>query len=185
MAQMWLNSMVEDTVGKRLNTVGLIPLREPDGALTKVRWTDLNPFQQRLAQQLCELLGLPDALGAETVSARAAAAFEILKGLRPQDELEGLYVVQMLATYDAAITCFRHAARSEVLSDRHHRQLLNGHRLMTLFLKQRDVLDRQWPKNNLPEPHDPSAALAAINAEFEELLRESLDPSFHKERTEV
>ncbi len=154
--------------------MGLVPLEKSAGTVSKIGWADLSSFQQRLAQQICNLLGLPDATGDEAVSGRAAEAFETLRSICPCDELEGMLTVQMVVNRDAALTCFRLAACPDETATSRARHLQSGQQLMTLFLRQLEALHRHRDKGEQPKPYDPAAA-AAINAEFEEFLREALD----------
>ncbi len=155
--------------------MGLVPLEKSVGTLSKIAWADLSSFQQRLAQQICNLLGLPDAIGDEAVSRRAAEAFETLRSIGPRDELEGMLTVQMVVNRDAAQTCFRLAACPDETATSRARHLQSGQQLMTLFLRQLEALHRHRDKGKQPEPYDSAAAIAAINAEFEEFLQEALD----------
>jgi len=155
--------------------VGLVPLDESAGTVSKIAWTDLSPLQQQLAPQICTLLGLPDAIGNEALSGRAAEAFETLRSICPCDELEGMLTVQMVVNRDAALTCFRLAACPDETATSRARHLQSGQQLMTLLLRQLEALHRHRDTGKHPAPYDSAAAIAAINAEFEEFLQEALD----------
>jgi hypothetical protein len=97
-------------LAKRANARGLTVRRRSSGLLAVTGWPDLNEFQRRLVQQVCDALWLPGAAGESEINTRAQAALEALRGIEPRNEREGMLAVQMVVTHSAAMDCLRRAA---------------------------------------------------------------------------
>ncbi|MFC1455636.1 hypothetical protein ACETIH_02645 [Microvirga arabica] len=164
---------------KRSSVVSLVPVKQSAPVPSEGPWADLSPFYQRLARQICEVLGWHDFVNDKDISPQAAAAIETVREIGPRTELEGMLAVQMVVAHHATMTYFQHGARPgepAAVQEAHHRR---GQHQMTLFLQQLEALDRHRSRNKPSGPEgatwSPEQHLAHL-AEIEELLNEHLNP---------
>jgi hypothetical protein len=108
-------------------------------AATGVQSEDL---QTRLIDQIVHALHLPSRLSREELGQRIKAAVAALEEIKPRDGVEGMLGVQMVATHEQALECFRRGAEAEqdpCLQEMHLRQ---ADRLMMAYGRQMDALTR-------------------------------------------
>jgi hypothetical protein len=70
------------------------------------------------------------------------AALQMMKGLAPRDEAEGLLVAQMVATHSAALDCLRRAILEGQSFEGRELNLKHGEKLMALYVRQQEALDK-------------------------------------------
>jgi hypothetical protein len=110
---------------------------------------------------MCDAAGFPHPRGANRMVNQAAntvyrpvgqsaeeekdASFDTLAQLiayKPKDVLEGMLVSQMVGTHNAAMECLRRAQLPEQTPEGRDLNLKNGAKLMGLFTKQVEALDK-------------------------------------------
>jgi hypothetical protein len=117
-----------------------------DGQIENATGTKARVLQLSLLEQLRDALWLPDQLGEERRLDRLHAAIALLEGIRPQDEIEGMLAVQMAATHNAAIECFRRAMIPEQTFAGRDHNLKHGAKLMGIYVQQLAMLDKRRGK---------------------------------------
>jgi peptidyl-tRNA hydrolase len=91
-------------------------------------------------------LYLPPSLTNEEKRERMYAALALLEEIKPQDGLEGMLAVQMVATHNAALECFKRAAYGEQTPQAFEVSLRHGEKLIAAFLRQMEMLDKRRGK---------------------------------------
>jgi hypothetical protein len=105
--------------------------------------TDSIDLQKRLAHQMNAALFLPPNLTKEEMRSRMAAGLALLEEINPRDGLEGMLAVQMVATHNTALECFKRAVHGEQTPEALEVCLRHGQKLMAAFLQQLEVLDKR------------------------------------------
>ncbi len=99
-------------------------------------------FSERLGNQVVRCLALPDDMPADRRRKRATAALQSMREIAPRNGLEGMLAAHMAALHAAGLNLLARGMhgkqRTEV--DMH---LRHGGRLLELFTRQRDALQRQ------------------------------------------
>jgi hypothetical protein len=128
---------------------------------------------------VCDALWLPGAAGEREISARAQAALEALRGIEPRNEREGMLAVQMVVTHSAAMDCFRRAAAPEEGPESREMDLRTAQKMMSLYLRQLEAFDKCRERSKPAQPlvyQTFRESLESVTAEFDELLKEFLEP---------
>src|SRR5688500_8883833 len=115
------------------------PLQEAMGSSSE-------KFQLKLLHQIIETLGLPGSLTQEQQLQRAGEALALLRGIAPQDEMEGVLATQMVATHNAAMDCFRRAALPEQTFGAKDMYWRHAVKLLSTYVRQMEALDRRRGK---------------------------------------
>ena len=92
-----------------------------------------------LANQLVSTLWLPAGIDENEKQRRVEAALRMLKGIKPQNDLEGVLGAQMIAIHEAAMECLRRAVAPGASRDQ---DLKHATKLLALFIQQLDALNR-------------------------------------------
>ena len=92
-----------------------------------------------LANQLVSTLWLPAGIDENEEQRRIDAALSMLKGIKPQNDLEGVLGAQMIAAHEAAMECLRRAVAPGASRDQ---DLKHATKLLALFIQQLDALNR-------------------------------------------
>ena len=77
---------------------------------------------------------------------RIQSALEMLQGILPRDELEGMLAVQMVATHHAAVECLRRAMLPGQTFEARDQNLKHAAKLLGLFSRQLEGLDKHRGK---------------------------------------
>lgn len=91
--------------GKNAPTKTPVDAKSTKGAIGNEK----RAVDQQLIRQVLETLWLPNGINNEQQINRAQAAVELLQGIKPADEVEGMLATQMVATHSAAMECLRRA----------------------------------------------------------------------------
>ena len=94
-----------------------------------------------LANQVTATLWLPDGIDERERERRISAALKMLQGIRPQNVLEGMLGVQMVATHEVAMECLRRSMAAPQGSERPD-STAQAIKLMGIFTKQIEALNR-------------------------------------------
>ncbi len=119
---------------------------ESSDAIVEATGTNDPELAQRLINQVYKTLWMPAELSDEERLQRIRSAIAAMRGIKPQDEVEGMLATQMVATHAAAMDCLR---RSMI-----HQQSLKGRdidlrhdaKLLSIFAKQLETLNRNRGK---------------------------------------
>ena len=123
----------------------MVPVESEDAIVEATGTTDWV-LAQRLINQVYESLWLPEGLSDHEKSERLQAAAKILRGIKPQDELEGVLATQMVATHMAAMECLRRAMIPGQPVQGRESNLRHAAKLLSVFTKQLEALNRNRGK---------------------------------------
>jgi hypothetical protein len=123
------------------NEVTITPER-----VVRATGTDDADVWHRLVRQAIDSLWLPAELGEEEGRRRIQSAISLMAEIKPQDGVEGMLAVQMVATHEAAMECLRRAMLPEQTSMGHDMALKHGTKLLTVFARQLEALNRHRGK---------------------------------------
>ncbi len=114
--------------------------------LATIAGTDSPELARTLLEQIMGTLWLPAGLTDEESGKRVAAAIDALKGIKPQDEIEGMLAAQMIATHSAAMHFLQMAMLRDQSSMAVDLYLRHATKLLSLFAKQIETLNRNRGK---------------------------------------
>ena len=135
-------------MAKRKTTNKPSPIWVPVGSSDAIEATGTNDpeLAQRLLNQIYETLWLPAELSEEERFRRVRAAIAALRGIKPQDEIEGMLATQMVATHSAAMECLRLSMIQKQPFEVRDNNLRHAAKLMSIFTKQLETLNRNRGK---------------------------------------
>jgi hypothetical protein len=109
-----------------------------------------------LAKQLCGCLWIPEDSGSKEGTERTLAAIIALKEIAPQDGMEGMLAVQMVATHEAAMECFRRAMLSDQSLKGYDLTLKHAEKLTRIYREQMQALqhNRRETEKKRSDPRD-------------------------------
>jgi len=106
-----------------------------------------SPFlQQRLLNQVIEALWLPDGVPEPERVIRLQSAIDVLQGIKPNGEIEGMLAAQMVGTHNAAMECLRRAMIPKQSSEGRDQNLKHAAKLLSIFSRQVEVLNKHRGK---------------------------------------
>lgn len=105
----------------------------------------IEQFSDTLQQQLMNSLWTKFS-DKETLIAQAAAAFASMMAIKPADEVEGMLGVQMVATHNAAMECFRRAMIPDQTLEGRQAALKHANSLTRSYALLLDTLNRHRGK---------------------------------------
>lgn len=106
-----------------------------------------NPgLSHRLIMQTAEALWLPSGLSEDEKLKRAKAAIELLRGIKPADEVEGMLASQMVATHSAAMECLRRSMLENQTFQGFEQSLKHAAKLLIIYARQMDALNKHRGK---------------------------------------
>ena len=123
----------------------LVPVESPE-AIAEAMGTNDPELAQRLFNQVSMTLWLPAELSEEERFRRVRAAIAALRGIKPQDEIEGMLATQMVATHAAAMECLRRSMIQKQSCDGRDNNLRHAAKLLSIFAKQLETLNRNRGK---------------------------------------
>ena len=123
----------------------LVPVESPE-AIVEATGTNDPELAQRLVNQVYETLWLPAELGDEERLQHIRAAIAALRGIKPQDAVEGMLATQMVATHAAAMECLRRSMIQEQKFKGRDNNLRHAAKLLSIFAKQLETLNRNRGK---------------------------------------
>ncbi len=122
----------------------------PDGdgmaARRSITGSANKALAHRLIDELRGALWLPADTSSKVCRDKMQAAMAALAGIKPQDEIEGMLGVQMVATHTAALECLRRAMLPEQSFEARQANLKHADKLMKTYLQQVAALDRHRGK---------------------------------------
>ncbi len=108
--------------------------------------TDNPELQERLINQVCENLWVPDGLSEDDKIARISSAISMLQGIKPTDEIEGMLATQMVSTHNAAMDCLRRAMLRRQTFEGRDQNLKHATKLLSMYCRQIEVLNKHRGK---------------------------------------
>ena len=103
-------------------------------------------LQQRLLNQVFEALWLPDGVPEPERVIRLQSAIDVLQGIKPNGEIEGMLAAQMVGTHNAAMECLHRAMIPKQSYEGRDQNLKHAAKLLSIFSRQIEVLDKHRGK---------------------------------------
>ncbi len=119
----------------------LVPVESPE-AIAEATGTNDPELSQRLVSQVFETLWMPAELSDEERLQRIRAAIAALRGIKPQDEVEGMLATQMVATHAIAMDCLARSMIQQPSFKGRDNNLRHAAKLLSIFAKQLETLNR-------------------------------------------
>ncbi len=123
----------------------LVPVVLSD-AYAEATGTKDPELAQRLVSQVYETLWIPAELNEEERLQNIQSAIAALRGIKPQDEVEGMLAAQMVATHAAAMECLRRSMIQKQTFEGREANLRHAAKLLSIFAKQIETLNRNRGK---------------------------------------
>lgn len=121
-----------------------VPVQASDA--TEATGTDDPELSQRLLNQIYETLWMPAELSEEDRIQLVQSAVAALRGIKPQDAVEGMLATQMVATHNAAIECLRRSMIQQQTFEGRESSLRHAAKLLSIYAKQIETLNRNRGK---------------------------------------
>jgi hypothetical protein len=121
-------------------------VRVRPGQVRDATGTDDCYLQQQLINQVVRAIWIPDDIGQEERDKRIVAAIALMEGIRPQDGIESMLAVQMVATYNAALECLRRAMLPQQSFEGRDQNLKHGAKLLAIYTQQMSALNKHRGK---------------------------------------
>ncbi len=119
---------------------------EPPEAIAEATGTNDPELSQQLINQVYKTLWMPAELSEEERLQNIRAAIAAMRGIKPQDEVEGMLAAQMVATHAAVMDCLgRSMVQGQTFEGRDN-NLRHAAKLLSIFAKQLETLNRNRGK---------------------------------------
>lgn len=106
-----------------------------------------NPvLKLRLIEQTVRALWIPKGASKEREIELMESAIALLQGIKPQDEIEGMFATQMVAAHSAAMECLRRATIDGQTLEACDLNLKHAAKLLTIYARQIETLDKHRGK---------------------------------------
>ena len=122
-----------------------VRLESPE-AIAEATGTNDPELSQQLINQVYKTLWMPAELSDEERLQNIQSAIAALRGIKPQDEIEGMLATQMVATHAAAMECLRRSMIQKQSFDGRDNNLRHAAKLLSIFAKQIETLNRNRGK---------------------------------------
>jgi hypothetical protein len=103
-------------------------------------WNDI------LATQTARTLWFSENESAEEIRRRQYATFDVLFGIKPQDEIEGMIAAQLVACHNASMECYRRAMHREQTFEGRKENLSQANKLSRTYATLVESLNRHRGK---------------------------------------
>ncbi len=132
---------------KATNIQNMMEVRlESPEAIVEAMGTNDPDLAQQLINQVYKTLWMPAELSDEERLQNIQAAIAAMRGIKPQDEIEGMLATQMVATHAAAMECLRRSMIQEQTFVGRESCLRHAAKLLSIFAKQLETLNRNRGK---------------------------------------
>ncbi len=108
--------------------------------------TKNSGLNMELINQAGAALWFPEGISEEEKLKRMVSVIALLKGIKPENEIEGLLATQMIATHHAAMECMRRAMIQNQTFEGRDQNLKHATKLSGLFVQQMDALNKNRGK---------------------------------------
>jgi len=119
---------------------------ESEGALKDATGTANAKLQSRLVEQVRDTLWFHAEHTPEERDDRLQAAFALLEGIKPTNEIEGMLATQMVGTHSAAMECLRRAMVPGQTFEGRDANLKHAAKLLAIYARQIEALDKHRGK---------------------------------------
>ncbi len=123
----------------------VVRLESPE-AIAEATGTNDPELSQQLINQVYKTLWMPAELSDEERLQRIRSAIAAMRGIKPQDEVEGMLAAQMVATHAAALECLRLSMIQQQSFKGRDNNLRHAAKLLSIFTKQLETLNRNRGK---------------------------------------
>jgi uncharacterized protein YjaG (DUF416 family) len=110
--------------------------------------SDDSDFLEMRLREIIQAMWMPKSMAEKDQQVQMNAALESLEQIAPQDGVEGMLAVQMIATHQAAVECLRRAMISEQTFEGRNSSLKHGEKFMRLYLEQVKALNKHRGKGD-------------------------------------
>lgn len=114
--------------------------------LDGIAGTKNRTLNLRLINEALSTLWLPEGISEEDKTTRVGAAIMLLKGIKPEGEIEGMLTTQMVGTHSAAMECLRRAMLPNQTFEGREQNLKHAAKLLSIFTGQIDALNKNRGK---------------------------------------
>ncbi len=121
-----------------------VPVEASDA--TEATGTDDPELSHRLLNQIYETLWMPAELSEEERIQLVQSAVAALRGIKPQDAVEGMLATQMVATHNAAMECLRRSMIQQQTFEGRESSLRHAAKFLSIYAKQIETLNRNRGK---------------------------------------
>ncbi len=126
----------------------MIPVPRPSaqrGDLRSNSGSDNDDFSNVLLNQVAYALWL-EPCDADEQKRLVQATLAAMIGMKPRDELEGMLIAQLIASYSAAMECYRRAMLGEQTFEARRENLTQANKLSRTYAALTEALDRHRGK---------------------------------------
>ena len=126
----------------------MIPVPRPSaqrGDLRSISGSDNDDFSNVLLNQVAYALWL-EPCDADEQKRLVQATLAAMIGMKPRDELEGMLIAQLIASYSAAMECYRRAMLGEQTFEARRENLTQANKLSRTYAALTEALDRHRGK---------------------------------------
>jgi hypothetical protein len=118
---------------------------EQSGRLRSIGGSDSDDFCNVLANQIV-VAQWRDHSNPDDRTRQIRATIAAMSGMKPQDELEGMLIGQLIASHNAAMECYRRAMIGEQTFEGRRENLNQGNKLSRTYAALVEALDRHRGK---------------------------------------
>ena len=104
--------------------------------------TDQLPVMPHLISQITVAQGFSSGLEKKVRKKMMQANFQLIDGIKPQDEIEAMLAAQMVATHNTVISCVAFAMDPKQTSHACDQYLKHAEKLMATYTRQMAALDK-------------------------------------------
>jgi len=126
----------------------MIPFPRPSeqrGDLRSISGSDNDDFSNVLVNQVAYALWR-EPCDADEQKRLIQATLAAMIGMKPRDELEGMLIAQLIASYSAAMECYRRAMLGEQTFEARRENLTQANKLSRTYAALTEALDRHRGK---------------------------------------
>ena len=116
------------------------------GTVAEATGTKRPNANLHLLNQAALSLWIPESSSKEKRATIIKSAIELLRGIAPTSEIEGMLAAQMVTTHSAAMECLRRAMSPQQTFAGTDQNLKYGIKLMALYARQMEALNRHRGK---------------------------------------
>ncbi len=103
-------------------------------------------LDRQMTMQVVEALWFPEGTSEMNKLARAASALLLVRGIKPEDDIERMLATQMVGTHSAAMECLRRAMIQGQTFEGRDQNLRHGAKLLSIYARQMDALNKHRGK---------------------------------------
>jgi len=121
-------------------------LAEVEATIAEIAGTKNPTLGQHLLDQALNALWVPTGLTEKGTLQQIECVAAMLGGIKPQNEVEGMLAIQMIATHHCAMECLRRTMVPDQSFEGRDYNLRHAAKLLSIFTKQLETLNRHRGK---------------------------------------